>query len=113
MGNQYVLYFVLSMIFGHTAVWLQINSPLVWKSLQNINWLIAIAGVPVSYLFIKANQWGYVGFEEKLWPLRLIGFVIGTVIFALLTALVMHELPDTKTIISLVLCALIVIIQIW
>lgn len=101
------------MLVGNVIVWFQTNSQLVWKGVQGYSWVMALAGVPLSLLFIKATYWGYHGFGEKLWPIRIAGFAIGMMVFSIMTALLMHELPDLKTVFSLVLCFAVILIQIF
>ena len=48
---------------------------------------------------------------ENYWYIRPIGFGLSTIIFGTMTWLILHEVPDTKTIISLFLGIIIVILQ--
>jgi hypothetical protein len=111
--NKYVLFSMLALLIGNVFVWFQINGQLVWKTFQNNNLALCLAGVPIAYLFIKATEWGYQGFGEKLWPLRIMSIVIGMTVFSLMTGIILHEVPDTKTIMSLILCVIVLAIQVF
>ena len=111
--NKYILLSMLALFVGNVLVWFQVNGQLVWKTFQNNDLILCIAGIPIAYLFIKATQWGYQGLDEKLWPLRILSFVIGMIVFSLMTVIILHEVPDTKTIISLTLCTIVLAIQVF
>jgi hypothetical protein len=111
--NKDIAFFLVAHLIGTTVVWLQVNGQLVWKSFANNMYLLAALGMPISLIFMKATQWGYQGFDQKLWPLRLIGFALGMVTFTLLTWSVMGEAPTLKDLVCLVLAVAIVLIQLF
>ena len=112
MNSNLVLLFILYTIVGHVLVWLQINGQLVWKSWQDLTGYLVLVGLPISYLFIKATVMGYEGFEMKLWPIRLNSFAIGIIIFTIFTFFFLHEAPDMKSMIGLVLAFGIILVQV-
>ena len=69
-------------------------------------------GVPMAYLFISATRIGYEVFDDKLWPVRVLGFSIGTIVFSSMTYFVLEEALTFKTYISLLLCIFIILIQV-
>ena len=103
---------ILLMSVGHAFCWFQGHLQLKWVWFKDHPFLMALLGVPISYLFIYAIQIGYQQFD-KAWPLKLISFGAGTIVFAILTYFVLHEPMTTKTGVSLLLASLIVFIQIF
>ena len=103
-------YFIAITLAGHIVLWLQCNSQLVWPWAASNPVLIALVGFPVSYAFIRATAHGYSYFGE-LWPLRIIGFSIGTMVFAFMTMAMMGEGISVKTAVSLMLCVAIILVQ--
>ncbi len=71
-----------------------------------------IFGSFTTYLFIIGTKHIQAHFVV-LWPGRFIGFAIGTFIFAILTWAHLSEGINLKTAISLVLAALLMIIQLF
>lgn len=103
-------YFLAITLVGHIVLWMQCNSQLVWSWAAAHPVLIALIGFPVSYAFIRATAYGYSYFGE-LWPLRIIGFSIGTMVFAFMTMTMMGEGVSAKTAVSLMLCVAIILVQ--
>ena len=69
--------------------------------------------VPISYFFIVGTKLGYQGFNNVLWAQRLLGFGLGIFIFAVCTWFFMGEGITNKTIVSLVLALVLVMIQVF
>ena len=111
--NRYILISLLLFFIGHILVWLQLNGQFVWPTFKKYEWAVALCGVPISYVFLEATRCGYVGFGELLWPQRILVFCCGVVVFAILTWWFMGEPINTKTLISLMLAGILVLIQIF
>ena len=60
-----------------------------------------------------STRLGYQGFGNVLWPQRLLGFGLGIFIFAGCTWFFMGEGVTTKTIVSLTLAVVLVMIQVF
>ena len=73
-------------------------------------WWIILGGIPISVFFYFSTRWMYEYFENY-WYIRPIGFGLSTIIFGTMTWLILHEVPNTKTIISLFLGIIIIILQ--
>lgn len=116
--NINVLLFIIGLTIGHILIWIQTNGQLIhnghiiWDIIRDRPFLMSLMGVPISYLMIWTTKIGYLGFDYKAWPLRIIGFGIGTIVFGLGTYFGLGEVPSTKAIISIGLCILIILIQI-
>jgi len=104
---------ILFLLVAHTLVWFQINSQFAWPWWADRPLLsTGIFSIPISILFWHAAK-NIVGVTEALWASKLIGFGVGTIIFAVLTWVFMQErVFTTKTVLSLALASTIVVIQI-
>ena len=100
---------LLFSIFGNIIAWVQMNGQFKYEWMRQW-WVIGIMGIPVSYFFFYSTRWYYEYFNNY-WYVRPIGFGLSTIIFGTMTWLILHEVPDTKTIISLLLGIIIVILQ--
>ena len=100
---------LLFSIVGNIIAWIQMNGQFKYEWMRQW-WVIGLSGLPVSYMFFYSTRWYYEYFNNY-WYVRPIGFSIATITFGVLAWLVLDELPDTKTIISLLLSIIIVILQ--
>jgi len=71
-----------------------------------------LAGVPIAYIFMVAAKFGREGFGEN-WPVRIMTFVAGVLIFSVMTNIFLGEGMTIKTWISLGLMAAIVGVQMF
>jgi len=111
--NLYNLTIGMTLFFvTHILIWFQINGQFVWTWFKDNPLLLALFGVPVSYLLILSTRYMVAGFDGLLWPGRLVGFSLGMIVFAIMTSHFMHEGINTKTMISLILAMTLVAIQI-
>lgn len=77
LDTNKIIYCCLIFFVVQTIIWFQVNSQFIpkWEEWSKNNlFLIALIGIPVSILIIKGTQLGYEGFNELLWPQRLILF---------------------------------------
>jgi hypothetical protein len=104
----------LGLIFiGQALIWFQTNGQFVWDSFKrNPLGLAIVFGTIISYLLIKGTFFTVRYFDGMLWPGRFIAFGLGIISFTALTWYYLGEGFTTKTVISLLLAVLLVIIQI-
>ena len=102
----------LLFLLGQTLVWYQINGQFISTWIKERPIIMSLLGVPISYIYIYATQYTVEAFGGSLWPQRLIGFSMGMVSFAILTYLHLNESLTMKTIVTLILAAAIVFIQV-
>ena len=100
---------LLFSILGNVIAWMQMNGQFKYEWMRQW-WVVGLAGIPVSYMFFYSTRWYYEYFNNY-WYVRPIGFSVATITFGALAWLILDELPDTKTIISLFLSIIIVILQ--
>ena len=96
-------------VIGNLIAWFHMNAQFRWEWART-HWWIALGGLPVGYLFYYSNRMFYEYFGEY-WTVRPIGFGIATMTFTLMTALVLHEVPSQRIIVSLILACVILYIN--
>jgi hypothetical protein len=89
-----------------------VNGQFMWEFFKKYPYIIVLMGIPSSYLAMTASKIVFEDFGEKIWPMRIIGFSTGTIIFAFMAFVFMSEGLTLKTILSLILSIVIIIIQI-
>lgn len=107
-----LLQFVSLLLVGHILIWIQSNGQLMWSSFRNNVFLVCLFGIPLSFMFINATRIGYDVFENELWPVRVIGFSIGTIVFTFMTYLFLGEAITAKTLICILLSVVIILVQV-
>ena len=100
-------------ILAHIIVWFQLNGQFFSEWFKSNNFILALFGVPISYLYIWGTKYCYEGFGGLIWPGRFIGFACGMVIFAAFSSSIMGEGITAKTGLSLILAVALVGIQIF
>ena len=108
--------FILTLIYffiAHLMTWFQLNGQFVWTWFKDHPLTLCLFGIPVSYFYIFATKHSFEAFNELLWPGRFVGFAIGIVSFAIFTSIFMGEGINNKTIISLILSLVLVLIQVF
>jgi hypothetical protein len=104
---------ILFFILAQTTVWFQIQSQFIWKFAKDNPFIISVLGVPISYLFLLATRYTVEGSDGLMWPSRFIGFGIGIIIYGFLVGYFFNEGITPKTLISIILSTLIILIQIF
>ena len=94
-------------------IWFQTNGQFVWPWAKENPMLMALIGFPISYILIVATKYVVAGFDGLLWPGRLVGFGTGMIVMAILTYCYMGEGISTKTLVSLCLATVLVMIQVF
>ena len=111
--NNNVLYAIILFAIGQVMIWFQTNSQFVWPWAKEHPWIMALWGLPISYLLIIAPKYVEVGFDGLLWPGRLLGFGLGMITMAILTYYYMGEGINLKTMTSLILATGLVCVQVF
>ena len=113
MNYKLILISCVIFFIAQLMVWFQLNGQFVWKWLDKNPILLSLIGVPISYLFIVATKYGYIGFEGLLWPQRLVVFALGIASFAFCTYWFLGEALNMKTQVSLTLAVILCCIQVF
>ena len=94
---------------GHVIAWFHMQGQFKYEWAKSL-WWIVLGGIPISFCFFYGTKWYYDYFQNYCY-VRPIGFGMATLTMGILTWLVLNEVPDTRTIISLVLSVVIIVIQ--
>tara|TARA_Y100000992_G_C20950116_1_gene343169 strand:+ start:141 stop:485 length:345 start_codon:yes stop_codon:yes gene_type:complete len=97
-------------IVGNTIAWFHMNAQFKWDWAKSM-WWVLLGGIPISFAFFYSTKYFYEYFNSY-WSVRPIGFGIATIIFGVMTTLVLGEVPNQRIIVSLILAALILYINI-
>ena len=102
----------LLFIFANILIWYQLNSQLVWKWAEGYKSMIwmSLLGIPISLLLWYCTKIGYVAFGN-LWAVRFFGFATSMMVFPIMTYFYLGEPMTTKTILTLSLATIIMLIQ--
>ena len=112
MKSHYIILTILIFFVNNILIWYQLNGQLVWgfwKSTKGIIFML-LMGIPISGLFYIATKIGYQGFGN-LWAVRFMGFATSMMTFPIMTWLYLGEVMTLKTILTLLLAVIIMLIQ--
>ena len=106
-----LLYAIGLITIANVGTWFQFQGH-YWSDKLFFKSPIFICGVGaiLSMLFWHATRLSYEHFGQ-FWNIRLMGFGVGTIVFGIMTWLLMNEVPTLKTVICIMLAAAIVMIQ--
>ena len=112
MINKYIVLTIIIFLLNNILIWYQLNSQLVWDWAKGTKsmWIMSLLGIPISLLFWYATKIGYQGFGN-LWSVRFMGFATSMLTFPIMTWLYLGEILTLKTIITLLLALIIMILQ--
>lgn len=108
--NKEILITIIILFLVQIVVWFQLNAQVRWDWFKDNYWLMSLLGVPISYALMYSTKYGYAGFGE-IWPIRLMGFAVGMVIFPIITYMILGEGVTLKTGLSLGLAVIIMLLQ--
>ena len=107
-----MLYTILLFVFANILIWYQLNSQLVWEWAKGAKsmWIMSLLGIPISVLLWYCTKIGYIGFGN-LWAVRFMGFATSMITFPIMTWLYLNEPMTFKTILTLGLAVIIMLLQ--
>lgn len=111
--NYNLIIGTLSGILAQIVTFYQLQGPLKYSFLKQNFWFVLLWGIPISYLFTTSVRNFQMAFDGALWPGRLIGFSIGTIVFTIMAHILFEEVLTPKTWICLGLSAVILLVQIF
>ena len=103
---------ILFFLLAHIITFFQLNGQFMWKWFREHEWVMALAGIPISLLYLWGTKYTVQGFEGLLWPTRFVAFGVGMIIYALFVSYFFSEGLNSKTLVSLGLAVLLVSIQV-
>ena len=108
-----LIYGLLLFLGAHLITWFQLNGQFLWGWFKENTLLLAICGIPISYLYIYATKATVEHFDGIMWPARFIGFGVGILVYALLVGVFFKEGITLKTLVSLLLSVSLIFIQVF
>ena len=112
MINKYIVLTIVIFSLNNILIWYQLNSQLVWDWAKGTKsmWIMSLMGIPISILFWYATKWGYIGFGS-LWSIRFIGFAMSMITFPIMTYFYLGETITLKTLVTILLAFIIMLLQ--
>ena len=112
MINKYIVLTIGIFLLNNILIWYQLNSQLVWDWAKGTKsmWIMSLMGIPISLLFWWATKVGYEGFGN-LWAVRFMGFATSMLTFPIMTWLYLGEAITLKTLVTILLAIIIMILQ--
>ena len=112
MINKYIVLTVGIFLLNNILIWYQLNSQLVWDWAKGTKsmWIMSLLGIPISLLFWYATKVGYEGFGN-LWAVRFMGFATSMLTFPVMTWLYLGETITLKTLVTILLAFIIMLLQ--
>ena len=108
--KSWLLVIALAMSFlGNVFAWFHMNAQFKWDWAKEWWWVI-LGGIPVSYLFYYSTRLFYEYFGEY-WAVRPVGFGMATIVFFVMTGLILNETPNQRIVVSLILACVILYIN--
>tara|TARA_R110000868_G_scaffold84340_2_gene237809 strand:- start:1113 stop:1457 length:345 start_codon:yes stop_codon:yes gene_type:complete len=112
MINKYIVLAIGIFFLNNILIWYQLNSQLVWDWAKGTKsmWIMSLLGVPISLMFWYATKIGYEGFGN-LWAVRFMGFATSMLTFPVMTWLYLGETITLKTLVTILLAFIIMLLQ--
>ena len=107
--NKLFISVILSII-GNIIAWFHMNAQFRWEWAKGPLY-ITLVGVPISWLFYYSTRY-YVEYFGHFWNMRMTAFGIGTLVFGIMTWMLLGEIPTLKIMMSLLLALAIILLQI-
>jgi hypothetical protein len=107
---------VYGMLIGALAqvfVFIQLQGQFKVEWIKEHPFVMALIGVPISYMFINSSRLLVNAFDGQLWPSRLIGFGVGIAVYIIMSRLWFNEPITLKTFTCLLLSTAIILIQLF
>tara|TARA_B110000503_G_C7101787_1_gene394112 strand:- start:80 stop:427 length:348 start_codon:yes stop_codon:yes gene_type:complete len=97
---------------AHLLTFYQLNGQFINKWFRNNEYFVMACGAVLSIFYVYGTKYTVLGTNGLLWPARFIGFGIGMVIYAVMVSYHFNEGITNKTIVSLLLCVVLICIQV-
>ena len=102
----------LLFLLAHIFTIFQLNGQFKWEWFAKHDWVLALFGIPISFLFIWGTKHTVEGFEGLLWPTRFVGFGIGIIVYGVVVGWFFKEGINLKTLVSIILSIILICVQV-
>ena len=103
---------VLYGLFGQIGSFLQLQGNVKYGWYEKHPYILLLVSIPISWLYIQSVKNLVLYFGGEIWQSRFIGFGIGIIVFSIMSLLLFKEPFTIKTLISILLAIIIILIQI-
>ena len=103
---------VLYGLFGQIGSFLQLQGNIKYGWYEKHPYILLLVSIPISWLYIQSVKSLVLYFGGEIWQSRFIGFGIGIIVFSIMSSLLFKEPFTIKTLISILLAIIIILIQI-
>ena len=111
--NSKIIIAIVLFIIANILTWFQVNSQFLWTWWKERPFMtVLIYSIPTSLSFFYAWKFSVEAMGDKLWPAKMIGFGVSTIVFTGLTYIMLEEGLSEKTLVCLFLSILIILIQV-
>ena len=104
---------VILLTIGQIMTFFQLQGHLKYEFFKKNVWFSVLMGIPISIIFMLGINLLIRYYGGALWPSRIIGFSVGTLIYGFMSHQLFNEPVNLKTGICLILSLLIVVIQVF
>ena len=114
MDYKQLLLGVGAFTVAHILTFFQLNGQFLkidW--FRKNEWIVAVAGIVLSYFYIWGTKHTVAGFDGLLWPGRFIGFGVGMIIYAIGVSYFFNEGITNKTAVSLGIALVLICVQLF
>ena len=110
--SHYIILTIIIFFCSNILIWYQLNGQLVWDFWKSWKGILTslLMGIPITALFWCATKIGYEGFGA-LWPVRFMAFATSMLTFPVMTWLYLGEAITLKTLVTILLAIIIMILQ--
>ena len=103
MNYRLLLLSSLLVLCGQTIAWFQFNIQFKYPKYGPEWWGWYVLAIPSTWFFIKSAQLGVAGFDGSVWANRFLGFVVGIVVYTILTQWYYNQTITPKIALQLLL----------
>jgi hypothetical protein len=108
-----LVYGVLYGIIGQVLSFIQLQGGIKWGWTEKYGWALMLLGLPISWAFMKSVENFILAFHGSIYESRILGFIIGIIVFALMGWFLFREGISIKNGVCLILCFAVVLIQLF
>jgi hypothetical protein len=104
---------VIYVLIGQIGTFIQLQASYKFGWYEKYPWLVILASLPLGWMYIKSVHLFIQGFNNEIWPSRLLGFGVGVIVFTTMSMLLFNEHLSLKNGACLGLGLLIILIQVF
>ena len=108
-----LIYGMLIGLVAQLLTFIQLQGRFKYDWMKDNPHIMVLLGIPISYLFMASVKFMVEHFDGQLWPSRLIGFAMGTIMFTIMSIYWFNEHISIKTGMCLFLALCILLIQLF